>query len=75
MVAAETDTSAAANGMSLIVVESGSAGFRRGGVLDKIGQKGQDTSELFFEDVRVSASNLLGSSEGLGFAQLMQRLP
>ncbi|GAA2437947.1 acyl-CoA dehydrogenase family protein [Mycolicibacterium llatzerense] len=75
VVAAKTDTSAAANGISLIVVESGSEGFRRGRVLDKIGQKGQDTSELFFEDVRVPASNLLGSSEGLGFAQLMQQLP
>jgi acyl-CoA dehydrogenase len=50
-------------------------GFRRGRILDKIGQKAQDTAELFFDDVRVPVSNLLGAEEGRGFAQLMQQLP
>ena len=44
-------------------------------MLDKVGQKGQDTAELFFEDVRIPTSNLLGTQEGLGFIQLMQQLP
>jgi acyl-CoA dehydrogenase len=51
------------------------AGFRRGRFLDKIGQKGQDTIELFFDDVRVPVSNLLGEEENQGFIQLMQQLP
>ncbi|NED60607.1 acyl-CoA dehydrogenase, partial [Streptomyces sp. SID10244] len=50
-------------------------GFRRGRVLDKVGQRGQDTSELFFDGVRVPTSNLLGQEEGQGFIQLMQQLP
>ncbi len=62
--------------MSLIMVETdGLAGFRRGRTLDKIGQPGQDTSELFFDECRVPADNLLGSTEGAGFAQLMDELP
>jgi acyl-CoA dehydrogenase len=50
-------------------------GFRVGRILDKMGMKSQDTSELFFEDVRVSAANLLGGAEGQGFYQLMGDLP
>lgn len=75
IVVAKTDTSEGASGISLILVEADRPGFRRGRVLDKVGQKGQDTSELFFEDVRVPVSNLLGTQEGQGFVQLMQQLP
>jgi acyl-CoA dehydrogenase len=76
IVVAKTDPDEAAHGVSLLVLETGGAeGFRRGRVLDKIGLKGQDTSELFFDDVRVPAENLLGGQEGLGFIQLMQQLP
>jgi len=63
-------------GMSLVVVETENAqGFRRGRLLDKIGMKAQDTAELFFDDLRVPAHNLLGAAEGQGFVQLMQQLP
>ena len=63
-------------GMSLVVVETEHAqGFRRGRLLDKIGMKAQDTAELFFDDLRVPAHNLLGAAEGQGFVQLMQQLP
>ncbi|MFD4443621.1 acyl-CoA dehydrogenase family protein [Nocardia sp. NPDC058519] len=72
---AKTDPTQGASGVSLVLVEPDRAGFRRGRVLDKIGQKGQDTSELFFEDVRVPVTNLLGTQEGQGFIQLMQQLP
>ncbi|MFD3706648.1 acyl-CoA dehydrogenase family protein [Nocardia sp. NPDC058658] len=75
IVVAKTDPTQGAAGVSLVLVEADRAGFRRGRVLDKIGQKGQDTSELFFEDVRVPVSNLLGTTEGQGFIQLMQQLP
>jgi long-chain-acyl-CoA dehydrogenase len=75
IVAAKTDSAQGAHGMSLLVVEAGAAGFRRGRVLDKVGLKGQDTAELFFDDVRVPAANLLGEAEGQGFVQLMQQLP
>ncbi len=65
-----------AKGMSLLVVETDQApGFRRGRLLDKIGLKSQDTAELFFDEVRVPAANLLGGAEGQGFIQLMQQLP
>jgi alkylation response protein AidB-like acyl-CoA dehydrogenase len=65
-----------AKGVSLLLVETDAApGFRRGRQLDKIGLKSQDTSELFFDDVRVPAANLLGGAEGQGFFQLMQQLP
>jgi acyl-CoA dehydrogenase len=67
---------AGAKGMSLLVVETdGAEGFRRGRNLDKVGMKAQDTSELFFDDVRVPVANLLGPVEGAGFSQLMQQLP
>ncbi len=75
VVVVKTDTSEGAKGISLVLVEGDREGFRRGRVLDKIGQRGQDTSELFFDGVRVPTSNLLGTEEGQGFVQLMQQLP
>jgi acyl-CoA dehydrogenase len=76
IVVAKTNPGEQAAGVSLIVVETqGTQGFRRGRVLDKIGMHGQDTAELFFDDVRVPVGNLLGGQEGLGFIQLMQQLP
>ena len=74
VVVCKTDPKAGAKGTSLIVVEREREGFKRGRNLEKIGMKAQDTSELFFEDVRVPADNLLGQ-EGMGFVQLMQELP
>jgi len=75
-VAAKTDAAAGGKGISLLMVETeGTAGFRRGPLLDKMGQKTLDTTELFFDDVRVPADNLLGGQEGVGFAQLMAQLP
>jgi acyl-CoA dehydrogenase len=74
IVVARTDTGAGHQGISLLVVERGMAGFERGRNLDKIGMHAQDTSELFFSDVRVPAENLLGD-EGGGFVALMQNLP
>jgi len=72
----KTDPSLGAKGVSIIVLETHELpGFRRGRILEKIGQKGQDTSELFFDDVRVPVANLLGQEEGKGFVQLMQQLP
>jgi acyl-CoA dehydrogenase len=72
----KTDPQAGARGTSLLMIETPELpGFRRGRILDKIGQKAQDTAELFFDDVRVPVSNLLGAEEGRGFAQLMQQLP
>ncbi|MBA8925495.1 acyl-CoA dehydrogenase [Kutzneria viridogrisea] len=76
IVVVKTDSDQGAHGISLVVVETDQVeGFRRGRILDKIGLKGQDTSELFFDDVRVPVDNLLGGQEGLGFIQLMQQLP
>jgi acyl-CoA dehydrogenase len=76
IVVAKTDPTKGAKGTSLIVVEPDNVdGFRRGRNLQKIGQKASDTSELFFDDVRVPTSNLLGREEGQGFIQLMQQLP
>jgi acyl-CoA dehydrogenase len=75
VVVAKTDAEAGAKGISLLVVEAGDCpGFVRGRILDKVGQHGADTSELFFEGVRVPAGNLLGGAEGQGFAQLMTQL-
>jgi acyl-CoA dehydrogenase len=74
IVVARTDPAAGHRGISLLVVERGMAGFERGRNLDKIGQKAQDTAELFFADVRVPAANLLGE-EGKGFGYLMRNLP
>lgn len=74
IVVAKTDPTAGAKGVSLIGVETESAiGFRRGRNLEKIGMHAQDTSELFFDDVRVPAENLLGV-QGQGFSQLMVQL-
>jgi len=76
VVVTKTEPAAGARGTSLFVVETDQVdGFRRGRSLDKIGLKANDTSELFFEDVRVPADALLGAQEGQGFVQLMQQLP
>ncbi|PPK61603.1 acyl-CoA dehydrogenase family protein [Actinokineospora auranticolor] len=75
VVVAKTDPTKGAEGTSLVIVEADRPGFRHGRVLDKIGQKSQDTAELFFDDVRVPATNLLGTAEGQGFIQLMNQLP
>lgn len=76
IVVTKTDPSGGAKGTSLIVIETDdAAGFERGRNLDKIGLKANDTSELFFNNVRVPTSNLLGHEEGQGFVQLMQQLP
>jgi acyl-CoA dehydrogenase len=76
VVVARTDQAAGARGISLLLVETRSVrGFRVGRILDKVGQKGQDTCELFFDGVRVPADAVLGGLEGKGFAQLMGELP
>ena len=73
---AKTDPGKGAKGISIIMVETkGLAGYRVGRVLDKIGQNGWDTAEMFFDDCRVPASCLLGPAEGQGFVQLMRDLP
>ncbi|RMI35276.1 acyl-CoA dehydrogenase family protein [Nocardia stercoris] len=74
VVVAKTDPSQGAAGVSLIVAETDTPGFERGRVLEKVGQHGQDTRELFFADMRVPVTNLLGAQEGLGFYQLMEQL-
>jgi acyl-CoA dehydrogenase len=74
VVAAKTSRDPGARGISLILVEAERNGFRRGRNLEKIGLHSADTSELFFDDVRVPAANLLGR-EGEGFKLLMQELP
>lgn len=79
LVCAKTDPTKGAKGISIVCVETdpveGDGGFRRGRNLDKVGQHAADTSELFFDDVRVPATHLLGDEEGKGFIQLMQKLP
>ncbi|MCY1406163.1 Acyl-CoA dehydrogenase [compost metagenome] len=76
LLACKTDPTKGAKGISIIVLElKDLPGFRRGRILEKIGQKAQDTAELFFDDVRVPVENLLGPEEGKGFVQLMQQLP
>ncbi|MFC4218113.1 acyl-CoA dehydrogenase family protein [Pseudophaeobacter arcticus] len=76
IVVAKTDPSLGSKGISLIVVETAEApGFARGRNLEKLGLKSQDTSELFFDTVRVPPENLLGGTEGQGFYQLMKSLP
>ena len=74
IVVAKTDPSKGAHGISLLMVERGMPGFERGRNLDKIGLKAQDTAELFFTDVRVPVTNLIGE-ENHGFVHLMDNLP
>ncbi|MDF3075024.1 MAG: acyl-CoA dehydrogenase [Alphaproteobacteria bacterium] len=74
IVVCKTDPKGGAKGTSLVLVEADRDGFRRGRNLDKIGLKAQDTSELFFDNVRVPTTNMLGA-DGMGFVQLMQMLP
>jgi acyl-CoA dehydrogenase len=76
VVVAKTDAEAGSKGISLMVLETEDApGFRRGRKLDKLGLDAADTSELFFEDVKLPPESLLGGEEGRGFAQLMSELP
>src|SRR5262249_58824464 len=76
VVVAKTDPKERAKGVSLLVVEADEAqGFGRGRKLKKLGMDWADTSELFFEDVKLPAENLLGSEEGQGFVQLINDLP
>lgn len=79
VVVVKTDPTESAKGISLVVVETdaveGDGGFTRGRNMEKIGQKAADTSEVFFDDVEVPLSNILGTTEGKGFAQLMEQLP
>lgn len=74
IVVCKTDPAAGAKGVSLFLVEADTPGFEKGSNLEKIGLKAQDTSELFFQNVRVSKENMLGD-EGKGFRYLMMELP
>ncbi|KRQ27365.1 MULTISPECIES: acyl-CoA dehydrogenase family protein [Mycobacteroides] len=75
VIVAKTDPSQGAKGISLIVAETKDLpGFERGRVLEKVGQHGQDTRELFFSDMRVPVANRLGEEDGQGFIQLMTQL-
>jgi alkylation response protein AidB-like acyl-CoA dehydrogenase len=74
VVAKTGDSGEGAKDMSLIVVEADRAGFSKGKPLKKVGMHAQDTCELFFKDVRMPQSNLLGPREGMGFVMLMQEL-
>ncbi|QXL83508.1 acyl-CoA dehydrogenase family protein [Comamonas sp. NLF-1-9] len=77
IVVAKTDPAAGAKGTSLLLVERGMAGFEKGQRLKKAGMKAQDTSELFFKDVKVPVENLLGGAamQNKGFICLMEQLP
>jgi acyl-CoA dehydrogenase len=76
IVVAKTDPAEGAKGTSLICLETdGAEGFERGRNLHKIGMEANDTSELFFNDVKVPLENAIGGTEGMGFVQLMQQLP
>lgn len=74
VVVAKTDPKGGSKGISLFLLEAEMEGFSKGSNLEKVGMKAQDTSELFFQDVRVSKDQLLGE-EGKGFVYLMQDLP
>jgi acyl-CoA dehydrogenase len=75
--AVKTDPKAAGmRALSLLIVETHElAGYRAGRPLEKVGMHGQDTCEIFFDEARVPAANLLGGAEGRGFAQMMEQLP
>jgi acyl-CoA dehydrogenase len=73
VLATKTDSAAGAKGITLFLVEGDRPGFKRGRNLNKLGMKAQDTSELFFENVRVPATNMLGG-EGMGFGLMMTKL-
>lgn len=75
IVVAKTNPGEGAKGVSLILVEADREGFARGRNLDKICQHSADTSELFFNEVRVPTANCLGEEEGRGFIYLMSQLP
>ena len=76
LVVARTDPAQKAKGMSILLVETANRpGYRVGRLLDKIGLKAQDTTELFFDDVQVAQDAVLGGVEGRGFYQLMGDLP
>jgi acyl-CoA dehydrogenase len=76
LVVVKTDAAAGARGVSLLLLETkDNPGFRVGRILEKVGQKGQDTCELFFDGAHVPLENVLGGVEGQGFAQLMTELP
>ncbi len=73
VLATKTDSAAGAKGVTLFLVDTSLPGFHRGKNLEKLGMKGQDTSELFFENLRVPASAMLGT-EGEGFKLMMTKL-
>ena len=76
IVAAKTDQSSGAKGISLILLDTNNVeGFSRGKPLKKLGLKGNDTAELFFDNVKVPLTNLIGKEEGQGFYQMMNQLP
>ena len=76
LVVAKTDPAAGAKGISLMLVETrDNPGYRVGRILEKVGQKGQDTCELFFDDAHVALDGVLGGDAGKGFIQLMTELP
>lgn len=75
LVAAKTDPTQGAKGVSLLLVDTKTPGFRRGKCLDKVGQDGADTSEMFFDDCTVQLDCVLGGKEGQGFFQMMANLP
>jgi acyl-CoA dehydrogenase len=76
LVVAKTDPAQGAKGTSIVIVDTRDCpGYSGGRILDKLGMHAQDTSELFFDNVRVPAANILGGREGQGFYQLMGDLP
>jgi len=75
VLAAKTDPASGAKGVSLFLVDTSTPGFSRGKNLEKVGQHAGDTSELFFDNMRVPADALLGGVEGHGFVQMMRELP
>jgi acyl-CoA dehydrogenase len=75
VVVAKTDPTQGAKGISLIILDTKTPGFRRGKVLEKVGMGGQDTSEMFFDECEVPVDCVLGGQEGQGFYQLMANLP